>query len=61
MYLNALDNQVVPDSMLNCLPDNIPFDAKFKPGTNQTPRILGCQIVTKAKWWSPTTGQNKPQ
>ena len=41
MYLNALDNQVVPDSMLNCLPDNIRFDAKFKPGTNSNTKNFG--------------------
>ena len=32
MYLNALDNQVVPDSeiiSLNYLPDNVPWNAKF--------------------------------
>ena len=49
MYLNALDNQVVPDSMLNCLPDNIPFDAKFKPGTNSNTKNFGVSNCDKGK------------
>ena len=41
MYLNALENQVVPDSKmisLNYLPDNVPLNEKFT--LNQTPWVL---------------------
>ena len=46
IYLNALDNQVVPDSetiSLNYLPDNVPFDAKFT--LNQT--VYELQVQAK--------------
>ena len=39
MYLNALDNQVIPYSdmiSLNYLPNNVPLDAKFTVFSNQT-------------------------
>ena len=64
MYLNALDNQVVPYSemiSLNYLPDNVPLDVKFllesyssrtsssSQAQTQTPIILWCQIVIYPK------------
>ena len=48
MYLNALDNQVVPDSeiiSLNYLPDNMPLNAKFT--LNQTVHELQVQVKHK--------------
>ena len=39
MYLSALNNQVVPYSdmiSLNCLPDDIPLDAKFVLESNSS-------------------------
>ena len=50
MYLNALDNQVVPDleiTSLNYLPDNVPLNAKFTLNQNET--VCELQVHVKHK------------
>ena len=50
MYLNALNNQVVPDSemiSLNNLPDDVPLDVKFT--LNQTVHELQVQAKHKLR------------
>ena len=50
MYLNALDNQVIPDSemiSLNYLPDNVPLDAKFLLESNSSRTSSSSQTQTQ--------------